>query len=233
MLKFPPLSVAILALGYALSQPASAGETLQPYTAHYALDWASGVSFSGDAVRTLQQDGKQWQLKTEASALFASLSESSRFTLNPAITPQQYRFQRKVFGKKRRAELNFDWQKNQVTNNVNDQPWQMAIYPGVLDKLSVQLQLRLDLKAGKTQFNYKVADGGKLKDYHFVVDGKETVATPAGTFDTVRVLRQRGNGSSRKTWIWFAPELDHMIVKIRQLEKENKEYRLVLKQLER
>jgi len=226
-----PAAKLLLATALSVSAVTASAVELQPYQARYSLDWASGVSFSGDAVRSLRREGDNWLLETNASAMFASLAESSRFSLSPHIQPQQYNFKRKVLGKKRKAQLDFDWQQQQVTNNVNNEPWTMAIAPGVLDKLSVQLQLRLDLKSGKTRFEYQVADGGKLKAYRFKVDGNESITTPAGTFDAVKVSRDRGSDSKRKTWIWFAPALDYMIVKIHQIEKSNKEYKLVLKEV--
>ena len=51
----------------------------------------------------------------------------------------------------------------------------------------------------------------------FKVEGNEQITTPAGSFNAVKVVRDRGEKSSRKTWIWFAPELDYMIVKIHQV----------------
>jgi len=226
------LLVAALSVS-AVTASAASSPSLQPYQARYTLDWASGVSFSGDAIRSLQKDGDNWVLETNASAMFASLSERSSFTLSPQIQPQRYNFKRKVLGKKRTAQLDFDWQSGQVTNNVNDKPWKMAVTPGVLDKLSVQLQLRLDVKAGKEKLEYQVADGGKMKTYRFVVEGKESITTPAGTFEAIKISRDRGANSSRKTWIWLAPELDYLIVKIHQKEKADKEYKLVLKTVER
>lgn len=211
----------------------AAPATLQPYEARYTLDWASGVSFSGDAIRTLRKEGSNWVLETNASAMFASLSERSSFALAPEIQPLRYNFKRKIFGKKRTAQLDFNWQTQQVTNNVNEKPWKMAIAPGVLDKLSVQLQLRLDVKAGKKTLEYQVADGGRMKTYRFAIAGKESITTPAGTFDAIKVARDRGENSGRKTWIWLAPELDYLIVKIHQIEKSDKEYKLVLKTVER
>lgn len=228
-----PATRLALAIVMSASAVTASAADLQPYEARYTLDWASGVSFSGDAIRTLSRSGDQWLLETNASAMFASLSESSRFTLSPELQPQRYTFLRKIFGKKRSAQLDFDWPNSQVTNNVNDKPWRMEIQPGVLDKLSVQLQLRLDLQKGKNELNYLVADGGTLKNYRFNIQGNEQITTPAGTFNAVKVVRDRGENSSRKTWIWFAPELDYMIVKIHQVEKANKEYKLVLKTVER
>ena len=205
---------------------------LSPFKATYQSEWDVGFSLSGEAVRKLAQLDNGWQLSLKASALAASIDESSKLYFSPqGVRPEAYRYQRKVFGKKRSAALDFDWNNNSVSNSVNDQPWQMEIPTGTLDKLSYQLQLRIDLIEDKTPLQYQVADGGRLKDYKFVREGQETVNTPAGEYQAVKVRRDRGPDSNRETWLWFAPELNYQLVKLLQTEKDGKSYSLVLKQL--
>jgi hypothetical protein len=103
---------------------------------------------------------------------------------------------------------------------------------GTQDKLSYQLQLRLDLLAGKTDMTYAVADGGKLKEYRFKVTGEEQIDTPYGRYNAVRVMRDRGEDADRETLIWLAPELDYLIVRLEQTESDGKTYALLLKNLE-
>lgn len=204
---------------------------LTPFEASYSIEWQGGISFSGNAIRKLSKHNDSWRLETSASSTFASLKESSEFTYSDQLTPINYRFKRKVLGRSRNAKLDFDWATQQVTNDVQGQPWKMPIHPGVLDKLNVQLQLRLDIADGKKDFNYTVADGGHLKQYKFMIDGEERLNTPFGEYQTVRIKRIREPGNERQTSIWFAPELDYLMVQIHQKEKKNKSYKLTLKQL--
>jgi len=224
-------TAAILALG-SVSAFAQAVE-LKPFKAVYEADWDSGLSFSGEAVRELsrQKDGS-WLLISQADASIASLKETSRFTFKDGLMqPVRYTYKRKVLGKKRTAELDFDWANAKVTNNVGKQPWQMEIPTGTLDKLGYQLQLKLDL-GKQSEFSYQIADGGKLKTYNFKVIGNEQVSTPAGQYDAIKVQRDRGPNSKRQTYIWFAPSQNNLIVRIHQTEKDGKEYGLTLKKIE-
>lgn len=206
---------------------------ISPFSAHYVLDWKGGLSLSGNTVRELQKTpDNQWRFRSSASAMFASINEDSLFSWqNSQLSPLKYGFKRSVLGKKRIVDIDFDWSKQLATNKVENKPWQMPISPGVQDKLSYQLLLQLEIATGKTDFSFDVADGGHLKNYRFRVEGKEQVKTPIGEYEAIRVVRVREKESSRKTLIWFAPELNHQIIKLQQVEKKDKSYTLLLKSL--
>lgn len=223
-----------LLAGSSLSAQALPTVELKPFRALYESRLDVGVPLSLEAVRELRQqaDG-QWILTSTAEAVIAGIEESSRFTLERLqVVPQQYQYHHKVLGKRRDAILNFDWPNARVTNDVDNKPWQMNIPAGTLDKLAYQMQIRLDLPSGKTRLSYPVADGGSLKQYDFEVLGSESVSTPAGTFNAIKVQRDRGEDAKRETYIWFAPELDYMIVKLYQVESDGKEAQLLLKKVE-
>ncbi|MGI1669764.1 MAG: DUF3108 domain-containing protein [Neptuniibacter sp.] len=214
---------------------ASTPETLSltPFTASYEVDWKSGISLSGSTVRKLAtNESGGWTFESKASAMFASVFESSQFQLQgQQIKPLNYHFKQSVLGKKRIADVSFDWENLQVTNDVENKPWKMDISKGVQDKLSYQLLLQQDVAQGLQEFNYTVADGGKLKQYKFIVDGKEVIEAPIGTFESIRVKRIRDGKKNRETFIWFAPELGYQIIKLHQTEKKDKSYSLLLKEL--
>lgn len=204
---------------------------IKAFQATYTVVSEGSVSLKGESTRSLRQNDKQqWLLQSQASALFASIKESSLFSVNQSqITPHQYSYNRKVLGKTRKANLSFDWQTQIVTNDVENKPWEMKVQPGVLDKLSYQLQLQTDVAAGKKELSYEVADGGRLKTYSFAVTGEETIETPAGSFKTIKVERVYKDNKDRQTLIWFAPALDFQLVKLFRQEKKDKTYSLLLK----
>ncbi|WP_207062037.1 DUF3108 domain-containing protein [Motiliproteus sp. SC1-56] len=207
---------------------------LTPFTATYEADFELGVGLAGDAVRTLKKlPNGDWRLAVEADVQVAEFRESTQFRLyEERVRPLRYDYRRKVFGKKRSATLTFDWQALSVLNDVEDRPWKMQVPPDAHDKLSYQIQLRRDLAAGNTEMSYPVADGGRIKTYRFGVLGQESVRTPAGRFQALKVERLRDPDSERKTLIWFAPALDYAIVKLAQTEDDGKEYRLLLKAID-
>ncbi|OMH25879.1 DUF3108 domain-containing protein [Motiliproteus sp. MSK22-1] len=236
MLFGKSLIISLIALPLAfsssiLSATTRGVDTLPPFHANYSAKL--GLSIGGEASRQLSRlaDG-QWLFAQDATALFATVHETSRFESDDSqVIPKDYEYLRKVLGKKRHALLLFDWDKHLVTNNVQDRPWKLAIKPGTLDKLNYQLQLRLDLLNGKTKLEYLVADGGLIKNYRFEAIGQEQIDTPLGKLNTIKVQRIRGPDDKRKTLLWFALDLDLLLVKLSQLDKKGKEFSLVIKEL--
>lgn len=221
-----------LLLLLAATFPATADtQPLTPFKATYKVITEGSVSLKGEGIRTLQQDKDgQWIFSSNASALFARINESSRFTLSgQQITPSEYLYSRKVLGKTRKAKLSFDWSSNTVINDVNDKPWTMNISPGVMDKLSYQLQLQQDLARGADTFSYRIADGGHLKEYAFNIIGQEEIDTPAGRFNAVHAQRIYDPAKKeRSTHIWFAPALNYQLIKFLQEEDDGKTFSLLL-----
>jgi hypothetical protein len=235
--KYTLTRLAALSLALVWSNTSIA--QLSTFQAIYSSQWDLGISLSGKAERSLikSSDGN-YLLTTKASAMVASLTESSQFRLiDDQIQPHHYRYQRKILNKTRDVEVVFDWPNQKVKNTAQGSAWVMDIEPKTLDKQSVQLRLQLDLAAtaaaaiNGTSFTYQVADGGHVKTYSFMVDGEDLIETPLGDYTSVRIKRDRGADTERETWIWFAPELDYTIVQIVQKEADGKRYQLTLKQL--
>ncbi len=232
----PRISGLFLIMLWSMSSSAS----LRSFEAAYSSQWDLGISLSGKAKRSLikNQDGS-YRLTTSASAMVASLKESSLFYVtDDQILPVHYRYHRKILNKKRDVEVAFEWPKLKVENTAGGSSWVMDIVPGTLDKQSVQMRLQLDLAqipaAPNSQpktYSYDVADGGHLKTYSFTTDGEDVIETPLGRYKAIRIKRDRGEESERETWIWFAPELDYTIVKIVQKEADGKRYQLNLVEL--
>ncbi|WP_428033593.1 DUF3108 domain-containing protein [Amphritea sp.] len=226
-------TLLITALLLVSALPGQAAELFRPYKAVYKAQWDMGISFGGDAIGQLQRKGDRWITSLSAEALIAKVNEFSEFTVkDQTIQPQHYEYHRKVIGNNKDAVLQFNWNTGTVLNDIAKKPWTMDVTEGTQDNLSYQMQLRLDLAAGKTELSYQVADGGKIKTYPFIIIGSETVTTAIGSFETIKIQRDRGPDSKRDTFIWCAPELDYMVVKLQQVEKSGKEYSLLIDKLE-
>jgi hypothetical protein len=91
--------------------------------------------------------------------------------------------------------------------------------PGcVTDVLSGMFYLAaLPLQPGNSYY-FPLNDGGQTVNVEAVVEGREVVTTPAGTFNTVRVqpspdlsvLRNRG-----KVWMWYTDDANHTLVQMK------------------
>ena len=107
----------------------------------------------------------------------------------------------------------------------------LVLKSGLLDKSTYQLALQEDVAAGKQSMSYQVLDGDEIETFDFRVLGEETVPTEAGQIDAIKVERVRDpTKSNRQTVLWFAKDWGHLLVRLHQVEKDGKEYRIMLKQ---
>ncbi|TBU90006.1 DUF3108 domain-containing protein [Phytopseudomonas dryadis] len=213
-----------------LSLPAVA-EELKPFSASYTADWKQ-LPVSGSAERSLQaQDDGRWLLSFKASMLVASLTEQSTFTVDGnSFLPQTYKFERSGLGKGKEVEFDFDWTQKQVIGSDRGDPVRFPLNRGMQDKSTYQLVLQHDVAAGQKSMSYQVVDGDEVETYDFRVLGEEVVRTKAGLIDAIKVERVRDpTQSSRKTILWFAKDWGHLLVRLHQVEKDGKEYQIMLK----
>lgn len=127
--------------------------------------------------------------------------------------PLHYEYHHTGRGEGRHVELDFNWRNGTVVNTVNDLPWSMSVPGSAQDKLLYQYTMMRDLQNGASELEYEVADGGELKTYRFERLGTETLKTPLGRLETVKLQRISGD---RRTVIWCAPRYGYMPVRVEQ-----------------
>ena len=219
----------------------AADAPVREFTARYKADYHynAGMLLSANMERRLSRnpDGSYtFASKMEATGLLAlllsdNIEESSVWALvdgRPRPLKYQYHHTGRKQGDERHAVLDFDWKKGVVTNRINDDPWTMKVPTGAQDKLLYQYTLMRDLQAGRTAFAYDIADGGELKNFRFERAGTETITTPLGSLQTVKLQRLHG---SRRDVIWCAVALDYLPVRIEQY-KDGKVLTMQLRELE-
>jgi hypothetical protein len=163
---------------------------------------------------------------THATGLIAwfvrdRIDEHSKWSFDGTyIRPLEYVYNRYGGSKTRRVKLDFDWQRHTVTNTIDGDPWRMEIPDHTQDKLVYQLSIMYDLLNGKKELAYKIADGGKLKDYAFEIQGEETLNTELGRIKTVRIQRI---GDKRDTTVWCAPQYSYLPVRLEQQDTDGSE----------
>ncbi len=204
--------------------------TPKNFTAIYKARF-SGIPVT--AVRELKTlpDGSQY-FSFEADSWVADLSETSQFNWSEDahILPSHYTYERSGLGRDREAEVEFDWEAQEVTNNVERKPWTMELPTGVLDKLNYQMQLRADLLNKRELGEYQIADGGRIKLYRFEVLGEERLKTPIGYFDTIQIKRVRTTKEERQTIFWLAKDWDYLMVRIEQKEGSGGSYKIDIRE---
>ena len=154
------------------------------------------------------------------------IGEQSRFRfLKGQFQALEYRYERNGGKKSRTRSAHFDWQARRVDGDHDGEAWQLAIKPGVLDRLLYQLAATYDLQKQRKRFSYPVADRGELKRYDLKFAGSETLETPFGPMLTLKLLRIDGE---YETALWMARDLAYLPVRIEHTEG-GKRYRAELK----
>lgn len=218
----------LFALGL-LTLPVQALE-LKPFSASYTADWKQ-VPISGTARRSLEKTSDDsWQLDFEASMLVASFNERSTFRVEgDTLLPERYRLKRSGLGKGKSIKHDFDWDAKQVTGEDRGDPVKLPLIRGLLDKSTYQIALQEAVAAGEKSMSYQVVDGDEIETYDFRVLGEEQVSTKAGQVAAIKVERVRDpTQSKRQTILWFATEWDFLLVRLHQIEKDGKEYQIML-----
>ena len=169
-----------------------------------------------------QEDGTR-KMHFRAESWFASIDETSILQWDDQksqVIPLHYIYKRRGVGRNKDTDLGFNWSKGVITNNLNGNSHTVDAALRIQDKLSYQLQLQQDLRDGKTRFVYNIADGGggELREYAFEIVSEETLDTPLGKVDTVKVKRSRAS-SDRVTYAWLAKDWDYLLVRMQQEEK--------------
>lgn len=200
---------------------------LPAYSATYT---ASKSGISAELKQTLQPvNGRQWRLHNETSILFFSFEEEAVFTLDERrIKPLTYRYDNST-SSSRSSQLVFDWDKHSVFDQLHSKK-PLKLEQATWDKLSVQAQIRLDLMQQGDSFNkkqYTQIDRTKTKTYTVRKLGEETLSTPLGYFQTIK-LEERRDGRDKYTLIWLAKNWDYMILRLQRIEEGEVEYQIDL-----
>ena len=222
----------VLGLAASLISSSLLAADLTPFSASYTADFKQ-LPFSGTAERSLNKTAAgNWELNFKAAMMVASLKESSQLQQqNNQIVPISYEYSRSGLGKSKKIKLQFDPAKKIVSGSEKGKPFSHPLTAGLLDKSSYQLALQQDVAAGKKTMHYQVVDGDDIDSYQFRVVGNETIQTEAGKIDAIKVERVRDDKQSkRETELWFAKDWDYLLVSLRQVEKDGKEYTIVLQQ---
>lgn len=236
----PHLLTAVLWVVLCLIPLAQAAETqpVRPYQAHYTV-YASGLPV-GEAITTLSYTGSDTYHMTSdvrPNGLAVMLTSSSiHEQVNGVLRDgqiQPLRYERQVEAGKRseQLQLQFDWAAGRVQAKVNARQTALALVPGVVDPLSLQLLVRRDLQNGQLRDRYQLADQAAVKTYQIRNQGQETLETPLGRQTVVRV-QQFEPGKTRKTTFWLASGLGYLPVRIMQEKKGAEVVRLEIRALD-
>jgi hypothetical protein len=152
--------------------------------------------------------------------------------MNNLVTPLDYHSLREGTGRDKYYSWSFDKNNSVVTNNKLKETIEIIWPDGLQSKLSYQLQFRLNLIKNDDDFSFKVLSiSGKISEYEFEFIKEEKLNTNLGEFSALKYRKKRSN-SERITYIWFAPKLDYLMIKLYQFEGKLNQFTAELSVLE-
>lgn len=199
--------------------------------ATYRAEWKGGwfpIGIEADRILRHNNDGTS-DFIFAADATIGALEEKSVIRwYNGRVMPQTYSYKvTGLFNEPDRSQI-FDWQKKQVINQENKRPFQGHWHDQLQDNLSYHLQASVDLKNGLTEFEYPVFDRKRIKNFRFKVVGTETLKTRMGRIEAIKIEQLEKHKSKKKTYIWFAPKFDYLLLRLWQRDKKGKVYQIDL-----
>lgn len=222
------------------SAGAAATGALQPYKARYQVGYKA---LSGGQIEATLKRGSspgRWIYQTQAFpnmigriAVSPKARELSTMELTAdGMRPLSYEFNDGSADVDQDVRLSFDWSALKVAGRADGKDFTLDIKPGTQDTASVQAAMIAALVAGRTPSGFPIVTGSKLRDYRYWSEGKETVSTPVGRYETVIWASQR-NGSDRIAKVWHAPALGYLPVQAIQFRKGKQLVQMKLVELER
>ncbi|MBC7782131.1 MAG: DUF3108 domain-containing protein [Proteobacteria bacterium] len=183
---------------------------------------------------TWERKGTAYSLVSEARAVgVAALlargqgwrRESVGMITTDGLRPLQFTDQR---GSNPAQRARFDWDAKLIRferlttggsgNTAPAEPGDAQALPaGTNDRLSFLYSIAQRARVPAGTWTVAITDGRRVTQYRFQVTGRETLDTPAGRFDTLRISRVREKGDTG-TDVWLA--LDRSLIPVRVMVTE-------------
>ncbi len=207
---------------------------LKSYTANYVLRKAGMTIASLRQQLSVQNEHLEFTTYTKPkgiAALISSKPVSERnliYISGGEINPELYsrRYTGKNDAKIKDMDIDYSKDPDNALVTVAGKKYKFRNEENLWDERSVIIATMYDLYQNKTDLNYLVIDDSELKEYHYTVESGERLDTAIGEQQAVKIVRLHGN---RETYMWFAPELNYLLLKVRSYRKGKLKSELLLK----
>jgi hypothetical protein len=194
----------------------------------YGGEWR--IFNAGTATLRMEQAGQEHRIVATANAagtvaLLYHVQDRLESFFDPVSFCAHSSFRHLEEGFRRvESNITFDYQRGKAVldhKNIKkkERKHEEHDIPGcVTDMLSsVYYVASLPLLQGKT-YSFPINDGGSTITVMLHVEARESIKTPAGTFNTIRVQPETASGALRdkgKIWIWYSDDAARVPVQMR------------------
>lgn len=219
------LGSALLLMEFLASGALAEAVLLPDFTARYKIEKA-GLDVIQSTI-TLESEGsrRHYRSVSEAIGMLAwffgdhKIVEESVLEVHEGrIRPLLYDYAHHGSDEDRNLHYDFDWRIRQADIDDEGEQKQIAVPEDTLDNFSLQLALIRDAADGRQTMDYPVISKGDLKTYRFTRLGTDTVETPAGRFEAVKLQRVKDDEERTTYTTWYAPKLSYLPVQVEKTE---------------
>ena len=192
------------------------------YEAKYKFE-SDEINITG--VREFKKNSEGYEIKFQASNLFAGMSFSSLFDIeNSKVIPKSYDVKIRPKLLNRDQFIEFDYINNEILSKGSNS-WSESLKKNILimDPLNVQIVIRTLIKQNKKKFSINIVDmqKGGYKEYDFEVLGNEKCIFNKEELNCV-VLQRSREESNRKVTYYLMEKYEYMFLKIIDINPERK-----------
>ena len=196
-------------------------QSLQLFSSYYKAH-TNGMSGAAERHLIQREDGSyRLNMSLEAKVIgfkIGELEQASEFEIiDQRLLPRHYSYLLSGITSKTET-VSFNWDAGVARSRKNEQSWDVELSDQVLDEMTYQLAMSLQLQVSdNTMFEFDIIDGAEIATLQFRLLGEEILTTPLGRLNTVKVERLREESSRRSTLIWFAKDWNYLLAKIEQV----------------
>ena len=208
-------------LSLLLTSLAFAGAAFAAPPARVQLEWELRKDDSTIAaiVQKLEHGGGRYEIVEawEGRGLYRLLGHAKRVSrgevLPAGLRPLEYSDERSG---RDPEQARFDWKAKTVTYQYKGPPATIALPAHATDELAGLFCFAFH--APPDPVLQDVVNGRGVSDRVFRNEGREKYATPAGTFDAVKLVRRKDNGERAE--IWLAADRDYLPVRVLVVDRK-------------
>lgn len=161
-------------------------------------------------------------------ALLGKAERISRGTISPdGLRPLEFQDRRTG---RATARATFDRKAGTLTLQSGGAPEKRPLPPDAQDKLSFPYAFAFEVP-GSQPVTVHAADGRGVATYVYQAAGRERLATPAGNFETLKLVKRKDGPGDNGTEIWLAIAHGYLPVRILVTEKDGTRIDQVLTRL--
>lgn len=178
---------------------------IEPFTADYK---ASFMGMEANGRMTLAREGEdRWRYSLNVRNALADLSQETVFEIKDGQwRPLSSNDSNKVLIKRSRKSATYDWSRGEArwSGDVKpDRAGPIALRPGDMDALLINLAIVRDLAAGRP-LRYRMVDDGRIKQLDYATAGQESIDIGGETRTATKVVSDDGR---RQTTAWVVDGL--------------------------